>query len=205
VGVVAAVQTDALDAPHLYFSAYQRSNVAMTVFLRTTANPASLVEPLRREVQAVDPDLPVFGARTMEEVVARSFAQRRFQLQTIGAFAAIALLLAALGIYGVTAFWVTQQTQEIGIRLALGARGGDVIRMVMGQGLRLTLWGVLAGFAGSLPLSRVLRSLLFGTSFFDPLTFLAIAALLVATSLVACYLPARRATRVDPMHAPRTE
>ncbi len=208
VGVVGAVKTDSFDSPdasHLYFSAYQRSNVAMTVFLRTAAEPAGMTEALRREVQAVDPDLPVFGTRTMEEVVARSFAQRRFQLQMIGAFAAIALLLAALGIYGVTAFWVNQRSQEIGIRIALGARRGDVIGMVLRQGLRLTLWGVAAGLAGALPLSRVLQSLLFGATFFDPVTFAAIAAVVLGTAMFACYLPARRATRVDPMNALRSE
>ena len=137
--------------------------------------------------------------------MAQVFAQRRFQLQMIGAFAAVALLLAALGIYGVTAFWVSQRTQEIGIRIALGARGGDVVGMVMRQGVRLTLWGIAAGLAGALPLSGLLRGLLFGTSFFDPATFAAIAALLLATATVACYLPARRATRVDPMRALRSE
>jgi predicted permease len=208
VGVVGTVKSEGLeapDAPHLYFPAYQRSGIAMTIFVRTAAEPAGLAESLRREVQAVDPDLPVFGARTMEEVVARSFAQRRFQLQTIGGFAAVALLLAALGIYGVTAFWVSQRTQEIGIRIALGAGGGDVVRMVMRQGVRLTLWGIVAGCAGALPLSRALRGLLFGTEFFDPATFAAIAALLLATAMLACYLPARRAARVDPMHALRSE
>ncbi len=208
VGVVGAVKTDAFDAPdapHLYFAAHQRSNVAMTVFLRTAANPAGLTEALRREVQAVDPDLPVFGARTMQEVVARSLAQRRFQLQMIAAFAGIALLLAALGIYGVTAFWVNQRRQEIGIRIALGAGGGAVVRMVLRQGMVLTGWGVLAGFAGALPLSRLLRNLLFGATFFDPATFAAIAAVILAAALVACYLPARRATRVDPMNALRSE
>ncbi len=208
VGVVGSMKTEAFDAPdtpHLYFSAYQRGNLALTVFLRTAGNPAGLTEALRREVQAVDSDLPVFGARTLEDVVARSFVQRRFQLQTIGAFAAIALLLAALGIYGVTAFWVSQRTQEIGIRIALGARAGDVIRMVMGQGLQLTAWGALAGLAGALPLARLLRSLLFGATFFDPVTFTGIAGLLLAAALLACYLPARRATRVDPMTALRSE
>jgi ABC-type antimicrobial peptide transport system permease subunit len=177
----------------------------MTIFVRTAGDPAGLAESLRREVQAVDRDLPVFGVRTMNEVVAGVFAQRRFQLQAIGAFATVALLLAALGIYGVTAFWVNQRTQEIGIRIALGARGGDVVGMVIRQGVALTLWGIVAGLAGALPLSRLLRGLLFGTDFFDPATFVAIAALLLATALAACYLPARRATRVDPMRALRSE
>jgi putative ABC transport system permease protein len=208
VGVVGAVKGGSLeeaDVQHLYSPAFQRSGLAMTVFLRTAGNAAGLSESLRREVQAVDPELPVFGVRTMEEVVARSLAQRRFQLQMIGAFAAVALLLAALGIYGVTAFWVNQRMQEIGIRLALGAGGGDVVRMVLRQGLALTGWGIAAGIAGAAPLGSVLRSLLFGTTVLDPLTFAAVAALLLGTAALACYLPARRATRVDPMRALRAE
>jgi len=153
----------------------------------------------------VDPDQPVFGVRTLEEVVSRSLGQRRFQLQMIGAFAVMALLLAAIGIYGVTSFWVRQRTQEIGIRVALGAQGADVMRLVLRQGLQLTLWGVSAGCAGTVPLAIALRSLLFGTGPFDPLTFAAIVALLAATSLAACYLAARSAMRVDPIVALRAE
>jgi putative ABC transport system permease protein len=205
VGTIKSAGLEAPDAPHLYISAYQRSGIAMTVFVRTAGGAAGTVEALRREVQAVDPDLPVFGARTMEEVVAQSFAQRRFQLQMIGAFAGVALLLAALGIYGVTAYWVSQRTQEIGIRIALGAGGGTVIRMVLRQGMLLTAWGIAVGIACALPFGRLLRSLLFGAEFFDPATFAGVAALLAATALAACYLPARRATRVDPMRALRSE
>jgi predicted permease len=208
VGVVGALKSESLEAPdvpHIYFSAYQRRNVSITVFLRTAASPAGMVEALRREVQAADPDLPVFGVRSMEQVMARSFAQRTFQLRMIGAFAGIALLLAALGIYGVTSFWVHQRAHEIGIRIALGADGGEVVRMVMRQGVVLTAWGVAAGLAGAVPLSRLLQSLLFGTDFFDPATFVAIAVLLFATSMAACWLPARRATRMDPLEALRAE
>lgn len=172
---------------------------------RTTNSPAGLTESLRREVQKVDPDLPVFGVRTLEEVLARSLAQRRFQLQMIGAFAAVALLLAAIGVYGVTAFWVKQRTQEIGIRLALGAQSCDVTTMVIRQGLKLALYGVAAGLAGAVPLAWVLRTLLFGTQPFDPVTFAAISALLLTAALAACYLPARSAARVDPMVALRAE
>jgi putative ABC transport system permease protein len=156
-------------------------------------------------VQALDPNLPVADVRTMDQMVHESLAGDRFQALLFGGFAAVALLLAALGISGVTAFWVSQRTQEIGIRIALGAQGGDVVGMVMRQGVQLTLWGIVAGLAGALPLSGLLRGLLFGTSFFDPATFAAIAALLLATAMAACYLPARRATRVDPMRALRSE
>src|SRR5215471_4975578 len=208
IGVVGDLKSHAFDAPdvpHVYFAAYQRSNLAMTVFVRTASNPAALTNSVRRAVQSVDPDQPVFGVRTLEDVVSRSLGQRRFQLQMIGAFAAMALLLAAIGIYGVTSFWVRQRTQEIGIRVALGAQGADVMRLVLRQGLQLTLWGVSAGCAGTVPLAMALRSLLFGTGPFDPLTFAAIVVLLAATSLAACCLPARSAMRVDPIVALRAE
>jgi len=156
-------------------------------------------------VQSVDPDQPVFGVRTLEEVVARSLAQRRFQWQMIGAFALTALLLAAIGIYGVTSYWVRQRTQEIGIRVALGAQRGDVMRLVLRQVMILTLSGILAGCAGAVPLAMALRSLLFGMGPFDPLTFGVIVALPAATSFAACYLPARRAIRLDPIAALRAE
>jgi len=206
VGVVGNLKSQGLelpDSPHIYVSIYQRSGPAMSIFLRTGQDPEALGEALRRKVRNVDADLPVFGIRSLEAVVAGSLAQRRFQLQATGAFALIALLLAAIGIYGVTAFWVSQRTQEIGIRVALGARGVDVIGMVVRQGLALTLWGVLAGLAGALPLAGLLRTLLFGTTPFDPLTFGAIAVLLAGSALLASYIPARRATRVDPMIALR--
>ncbi|HLK68624.1 MAG TPA: ABC transporter permease [Bryobacteraceae bacterium] len=208
VGVVANIKTDsfeATDAPHIYFPIYQRSGPAMAIYLRTGQDPATLGEALRRQVRKVDPDLPLFGIRTMEEVVARSLAQRRFQLQTIGAFAAVALLLAGIGIYGVTAFWVNQRTAEIGIRIALGANDMNVIGMVVRQGLSLTFWGVVAGLAGAIPLSLLLRTLLFGTTPFDPLTFGGISILLSAAAIFACVIPARRATRVDPVVALRSE
>jgi putative ABC transport system permease protein len=208
VGVVGNLKTEsfeAQDAPHIYFSIYQRSGPAMAIYLRTTQDPASLGETLRRQVRKVDPDLPLFGIQTMETVVARSLAQRRFQLQAIGAFALVALLLAGIGIYGVTAFWVNQRTPEIGIRIALGAGAGDVIRMVVGQGLSLTLWGLAAGLAGALPLAYLLRTLLFGAAPFDPLTFGGISLLLAGAAILACYIPARRATRVDPVVALRAE
>ncbi len=208
VGVVENVKTSSFAAPnspHIYFSIYQRSGPAMAIYLRTGQNPGGLAEAVRREVRNVDADLPVFGIRTMEEVVSRSLAERRFQLQAIGAFALVALLLAAIGIYGVMAFWVSQRTPEIGIRIALGAAGSDVIGMVLRQGLSLTLWGVAAGLAGALPLSRLLRTLLFGTAPFDPLTFGGISILLAVAALLACFIPARRATRVDPVVALRAE
>jgi predicted permease len=208
IGIVGNLKSHAFDAPdvpHVYFSAYQRNNLAMTLFVRTLLNPSALANSVRRAVQRVDPDQPVFGVRTLEEVMSRSLAQRRFQLQLIGAFAVTALLLAAIGIYGVTSFWVRQRTREMGIRMALGAQGAQVMGLVIRQGLRLALWGIFAGCAGAAPLAMALRSLLFGVGPFDPLTFIAVVMLLVAASLAACYMPARKATRVDPMLALRAE
>jgi putative ABC transport system permease protein len=205
VGDLKSQPSDSPDVPHVYFSAYQRSNLAMTLFVRTASNPASLTNAVRRVVQSIDPDQPVFGVRTLEEVVSRSLAQRRFQLQVIGTFALLALLLAAIGIYGVTSCWVRQRTQEIGIRVALGAQHGDVLRLVLRQGLQLMLWGLAGGCVGAVPLVLSLRSLLFGAGPFDPLTFSALILLLGATSLAACYLPARSAMRIDPIVSLRAE
>ncbi len=208
VGVVGDIKTDGLDAgsiPHVYFPIYQQSGLAMTVFLRTSSNPANLGEALRREIQNVDRDLPVFGIQTMEQVLASSIAQRRFALVMVGAFALVALLLAGIGIYGVTAFSVGQRSQEIGIRMALGARRSDVVTLILWQGMRTTLWGLASGLAGALVFTRFMRSLLFAESPMDPVTFLAVAAILAGAALVACYVPALKAMRVDPVQALRSE
>jgi predicted permease len=208
VGVVGDIKTQGLDTasvPHIYFPIYQQSGFAMTVFLRTSSNPANLGEALRREIQNVDRDLPVFGIQTMEQVLAESIAQRRFALEMVGAFALVALLLAAIGIYGVTAFAVSQRAQEIGIRLALGAQRRDVLNLVLMQGMTTTFWGLGAGLVGALVLTRFLRSLLFAESPMDPITFLAVAAVLAGAALVASYVPALKAMRVDPVQALRSE
>jgi putative ABC transport system permease protein len=196
---------DTASVPHIYFPIYQQSGFAMTVFLRTSSNPANLGEALRREIQNVDRDLPVFGIQTMEQVLAESIAQRRFALEMVGAFALVALLLAASGIYGVTAFAVSQRAQEIGIRLALGAQRRDVLNLVLMQGMTTTFWGLGAGLVGALVLTRFLRSLLFAESPMDPITFLAVAAVLAGAALVASYVPALKAMRVDPVQALRSE
>jgi putative ABC transport system permease protein len=208
VGVVGDIKADGLDAasvPHVYFPIYQNSGYSMTVFLRTASGPAAMGEALRREIQVVDRDMPVFGIKSMEQVMSASIAQRRFALQMIGAFALAALLLAGIGIYGVTAFSVSQRTQEIGIRMALGAQPGDVVRLVLKQGFLTMMWGMAAGLAGALLLTQSLRSLLFAASPVDPATFLAVSALLAGVVLLACYVPAVRAMRVDPAIALRSE
>jgi predicted permease len=208
IGVVGNMKTDAFDAPdspHIYFPIYQRSNNGVTIFLRTAAKPDTILPVLRREVQSIDPDLPVFGVRTMEEIVTRSMEQRRFALQTIGAFALVAFALAAMGIYGVTAFSVTQRTREIGIRMALGAERKQVLSMLLHEGVRLACWGLAPGLLGAFLLTRFLGSLLFRATATDPATYLGASALLVATALVACCFPALRATKIEPTVALREE
>ncbi|MBV8856410.1 MAG: ABC transporter permease [Acidobacteria bacterium] len=208
VGVVGNVKTegfDQADEPHFYTCLFQNVGYAMAVYLKAEGDPKTLTQALRREVQSVDPNLPVFGERTMEDVVSASLAQRRFALQVVGGFGVLALLLAGVGIYGVVAYSVSQRTREIGIRLALGASQGVILRWVFGQGMRLTLFGLGAGLVGALVLTRLLRGLLFGVDAADPLTYAGLALLLAAVALLACYFPARRATKVDPMVALRYE
>lgn len=175
----------------------------MTLAIRTTAHPAAMTSTLRREVIGFDKDLPIFNVKTMEDVVAQSIGSRRLSMMLLSVFAGAALLLAAVGIYGVMAYTVTQRTQDIGIRMALGAQAGDVVRMVVSQGMTLALIGIGVGLAGALGLTRVMANLLFGVNATDPITFAAISLLLAFVALLACYLPARRASNVDPIVALR--
>jgi predicted permease len=207
-GVVGKTKTDALDAPyapHIYLSELQSSDYAMDVYIRGNASAESLEEPVRREIQAVDPNLPVFGVRTLESVVSDSLASRRFAMRMLGFFAAIALLLAGIGIYGVMAYFVSQRTREIGIRVALGAAPSHISKLILGRGMALTAAGILAGMIGAAALTQSLASLVFGVAPIDPLTFAAGAVVLAGVALAACYIPARRAMRVDPMVALRYE
>ena len=153
----------------------------------------------------MDPDQPVTDIKTMEELVSTEAAARRFVLELIGAFAAIALVLAAVGIYGVVAYGTRQRTHEIGIRMALGARGQQIIRLVAGQNARFLLAGIVTGAAGALALTRLLAAYLYAVRPTDPLTFMAVSLLLLAVAMIAVYIPARRATKVDPMVALRYE
>jgi putative ABC transport system permease protein len=173
--------------------------------LRTAVDPVSLVAAVRNEIHAIDPDQPISNIRTMEEVLGEETAPRRLGMTLLAVFAALALLLAALGIYGVLAYFVVQHTREIGVRLALGAPRYDILALVLKKGMTLTLLGVAIGLGAAFALTRLMASLLFGMSATDPRTFALIALLLTGVALIACYLPARRATKVDPMIALRYE
>jgi ABC-type antimicrobial peptide transport system permease subunit len=160
---------------------------------------------VRQMVGEMDSRDVIYGVQTMDEVIASSFAARRISMILLGIFAALALLLSCVGIYGVISYVVGQRTAEIGLRMALGAQPGDVMRLVLGEGLRMALVGVLVGLVGAFGLTRLMASQLFGVTARDPLTFIAVGILLTLVSLLACYVPARRAVRVDPLWALRSE
>jgi putative ABC transport system permease protein len=175
----------------------------MAVILRSNGNPQSLALVVRRQVAAIDRDIPVSSLATMAELQTGSTATRRFQMLLLAVFAGIALTLAVVGIYGVTSYWVVHRTQEIGIRVALGARSADVLFLIVGRGMALALTGILLGLAGAVGLTRLMSGLLFGIGATDPLTFTSVAVILAATALAACCIPALRATRVDPVSSLR--
>jgi predicted permease len=191
--------------PQIYSPIFQNPNYSMAVFLKTDSNVAGLVSSLREQLKTVDPNLPLFGERTMESIVADSVAQRRLAMQVVGLFGVLALLLASVGIYGVMAYSVNQRTREIGIRVALGASKGTILRWVLRQGVALIAIGVATGLIAAFALMRLLRTLLFGVATTDIVTYLALALVLGVVALVACYIPARRATKVDPLVALRYE
>jgi putative ABC transport system permease protein len=207
VGVIGDVRAEGLDRPvppQLYASMWQMSGLSIGVVMKTRPG-ANAEEVLRREVKAVDPDLPVYAVRPFDDVLAAGNATRRFVMLLVGLFGVAALLLAALGIYGVIAYAVSQRQREIGVRIALGARPASVVGMVLADGLRLTLVGVAVGLAGALATTRLLSGLLFDIGATDPLTFGAIVPALAAVALAACWIPARRAAAVNPLVALRSE
>jgi putative ABC transport system permease protein len=208
VGVVANVRSLELQEaapPEVYTAAPQDAFSSMSFVIRTTIEPAALTAAVRQAAQDVDKAQPVSDIRTMESIVSDAVTQPRFNLILLGIFGGIALLLSASGIYGVMSYTLSQRTHEIGIRMALGAQAGNVLRMVMKQGLRLTLIGIALGLLASLLLTRYLSSLLFGISATDVPTFAFVALFLTGVALVACFVPARRAARTDPMIALRYE
>ena len=208
VGVVADTKLYGLDNParlEIYYPYLQRPNSDMNLVVRSAVDPSSLTASIRAAVAAIDKDQPIFAVHTMQELVDDSISTRRLTLVLLGIFSALALILAAIGIYGVVAYSVALRTQEIGIRMALGAQSQDVLRLVLGQGARIAFFGVAIGLAAAAALARLLSSLLFSVSASDPITFATVAVLLIAVALLACYIPARRALRVDPIIALRYE
>jgi putative ABC transport system permease protein len=188
-----------------YFSFAQMPFSGMTVIAKASADPSQLVAALRQQVTAIDPDQPIYNIRTMDEIRAQSVAPERLNLTLLSIFAGIALVLAIVGIYGVMSYTVTQRTHEIGIRMAIGAQPQDVFRMVIGQGMMLALIGVAFGLVGAFALTRLMTTMLFGVTPTDPATFAGIAVLLAGVALLACYIPGRRATKVDPVVSLRYE
>jgi ABC-type antimicrobial peptide transport system permease subunit len=177
----------------------------MTVAIRGASDPSAMAGAVTRQIRELDPDLPIYKLRTMDERISDSLAERRFSMLLLTVFAALALGLAAIGIYGVMAYLVAQGTRELGIRLALGASPANLRALVVRQGMAVAIVGVALGLAGAFALTRFMRALLFGVRETDPLTFAAIGTMLALIALVASYVPARRASRVDPIVSLRTE
>jgi len=208
VGVIADARTESLanaSVPQIYLSLYQETPKELAIFLRGDLNASAMPEEVRAMVQSVDPELPVYGAQTLNDAVTASLEQRRFSMDIVAAFAVTALLLAALGIYGVISYIVSERTRDIGIRLALGAQRGKIMGMVLRQGLGLAMAGAALGLVGSVIVSHLMAGLLYGVMPTDPLTFVAVTLVLTGVALAACYIPARRAMRVDPIIALRYE
>jgi len=208
VGVVGDIKSDGFEAPsvpHIYVALGQFAPVNAVVFLRSRGNVEQLGEAVRHEVESVNPNVPVHSITSMDEIIARSVADRRFSLELLGVFAAVALLLAAIGIYGVMAYSFSQRAHEVGIRIALGAQRLDILRMALGEGMRIVVIGLASGLVGAAIMTRFFRSMLFAVAPADPITFVSVSVILAGVALFACYIPAKRATRVDPLVALREE
>ena len=204
IGVVGDVKSRGLNTevrPTYYVPMTQVPFSQMVVVAKTSVDPHTLIKAANGEVAAIDKDLPVFAAKTMEEYLSASVTTPRFNTTLLSIFAAVALILTIVGLYGVMSYSVAQRTNEIGIRLALGAQSRDVMTMIIKHGMRFVVVGLIIGLVGSFALTRLLTSLLFGISTNDPMTFVAVALLLLLVALLACYLPARRATRAARGHA----
>jgi putative ABC transport system permease protein len=215
IGIVGDVRNTTLNqqSPALYYpltwrigtSASRVNVVAMDVVVRTEGSPEAIVPSLRRKVRELDPALPLANVRTMQEWISNNVAQPRLNARLLTLFAAMALLIAAIGIYAVLAYSVTQRTREIGLRIALGAHPSDVVRLIVSEGMKVALIGLCAGLLGALAVGRAISSLVYGVAVHDPSTFTASAVMLTIIAFAACFLPARRATKVDPMVALRYE
>jgi putative ABC transport system permease protein len=211
VGVVGDVLQNLGNSPaaEMYLP-YRQADALLPVFqlslvIRTATEPHAAVSSLRSAVAEIDPNQPVVNMRSMEENISTNVAQPRFRAWLIGIFAVLALVLAAVGVYGVMSYTVTLRTSEIGVRVTMGAQPQDVFRIIVGEGLRLALLGVGVGLVTALALTRLLRSFLFGISAYDPITFIGVSLILTIVAVAACYFPARRATLVDPLVALRYE
>jgi putative ABC transport system permease protein len=191
--------------PYIFLPYLQNPQPAMALHVQTSGNPRDLAAAVRREVQALDPNLPAFNVMSLADNIDISLFPARFGAVLVGVFGFLALLIASIGIYGVMSYGVSERTHEMGIRMALGARGSDVLRLVISQGMWLALIGVAIGAGLALAVTRVVQNYLYDVSVTDPLTFIGIALLLIGVALLACYVPARRATRVDPLEALRYE
>jgi predicted lysophospholipase L1 biosynthesis ABC-type transport system permease subunit len=202
IGVVGNVKEGALDRepePTVYYVHAHLAYTGMVFVVRAKIDPLSLTGAMRRAIHDLDPEQPVSQMRTMQAVVRETFARQTFSALLLGGFSLVSLLLAAVGIYGVLAYSVTERTREIGVRVALGADPGRILRLVLGSGMRVVLFGAMAGTGGALALTGLLESLLFGVKAHDPATFAAVPAVLIAVALLAAYLPARRASRLAPV------
>src|SRR5215470_6172641 len=208
VGVVPSVKNRKLDEdtkPYVYFPASQWVSRNMSLVVRSQNDPGALIPAIRRQVASLDTELPLFDVRTIDRSIARTLTTKRLTNLLLAGFATTALLLALIGVYGVMSLNVGNRTSEFGIRMALGAQAGDVLNLVIRQGMKLVMTGALLGLGGALALTRLLKTLLFGVNATDPLMFVTIALLLTFIALLACWIPARRATKVDPMTALRSE
>ncbi len=208
IGVAGDIKSDGFEAPsvpHIYVSLGQFAPVNAVVFLRSKTDVKYLGEAVRHAVESVDPNVPVHSVSSMNDIISRSVADRRFALELLGVFAAVALLLAAVGIYGVMSYSFSQRTHEVGIRIALGAQRQDILRMALGEGMRIVVIGLISGLVGAAILTRIFQSMLFEVGPADPITFISVSTILAGVALFACYIPARRATRVDPLVALREQ
>jgi len=204
VGIIKNIKNDGLDidgVPHIYVPLYQSPNRQLSIVLRTSLPASQLEAQIRHEIQSIDPGLPVFNVSSMDDVLDASLASRRFSADLVGAFAGLALLLASIGIYGLLAYMVGQRSREIGLRMALGARRADIVKLILGKGFVVASAGVLAGVFFSIYSTSLMTSLLYGVRPHDPAVFLTVPALLLIVALLASYIPARRAAQVDPMIA----